>query len=254
MTLLTEISKAGIATVTLNRPEKHNAMNAELIAALTQTAQDLATKPLRAIILRGVGKSFCAGGDLSWMQAQAQADRAGKQAEAGTLADMLAAWNDLPHAVIARIHGATYGGGIGLAAIADSVIAAPDTKFALTETRLGLIPATIGPFVAAKIGQSHARRLFTTAAPFTPAEAQQIGLVHQIAEDLDAAVAQECAHLMKTAPGAVAAAKALAKSFSDDPKAHRDATLNALADCWEGDEGQEGIAAFFARKPPPWAT
>ncbi|WP_238364559.1 crotonase/enoyl-CoA hydratase family protein [Mesobacterium pallidum] len=255
-TIRMERDARGVVTVTLSRPEKHNAMNAAMIAEMTAAAEALAADDtLRAVVLAGAGPSFCAGGDLGWMRAQADADRAGKMREAMTLARMLGLWNALPHPVIGRVHGAAYGGGIGLVAVCDIVIAEESTRFALTETRLGLIPATIGPFVVARLGEAFARQVFFTARPFDTAFLQRAGLVARIcpAEGLDAAIEEEIAAVLDCAPGAVSAAKALCRTLAGtDPVAAAGLTAAALADRWETREAQEGIAAFFARETPAW--
>lgn len=246
----------GVATVTLNRPEKHNAMNAQMIAELTALAETLAAEPqTRAVVLTGAGPSFCAGADLGWMRAQADKDRAGKMEEAKALARMLGLWNALPKPLIGKVHGAAYGGGIGLIAVCDIVIGAQDTRLTLTETRLGLIPATIGPFVLRRLGEAFARQVFFTARPFDMAFLQRAGMVARVcpAEEMAEAVEEELRAILNCAPGAVAAAKALCRDLAGpDPTMAADMTANALADCWETAETQQGIAAFFAKEIPPW--
>lgn len=255
-TIRLETDPRGVATVTLTRADKHNAMNARMIRELTDAASALGGDgAVRAVILAAEGKSFCAGGDLGWMREQADKDRAGKMEEAGALAGMLGAWNALPKPVIARVQGPAYGGGLGLMAVSDIVIAADTAKFALTETRLGLIPATIGPFVVSKLGPAFARQVFFNGKPFGPDFALRAGLLARIAsaEDLDGAVEEEAAAFLDCAPGAVADAKALARKLAGpDPADFADMTANALADRWETEEAQAGIAAFFARETPPW--
>ncbi|MDD9731688.1 crotonase/enoyl-CoA hydratase family protein [Mameliella sp. AT18] len=246
----------GIATVTLARPEKHNAMNAQMIGELTEAAKALAEdSSVRAVILTGEGRSFCAGGDLGWMRAQAEQDRAGKMQEAGSLAGMLGLWNALPKPVIGQVQGAAYGGGIGLIAVCDIVIAEENTRFALTETRLGLIPATIGPFVVRRMGEAFARQVFFTARPFDAAFLMRAGLVARIcaAEGMAEAVEEEVSAILNCAPGAVSAAKVLCRELAGtDPVQAADMTASALADCWETEETQEGISAFFAKETPTW--
>ena len=248
----------GIAYVTLMRPEKHNAMNARMIADLSDAARRLADdKTVRAVVLAGEGRSFCAGGDLGWMRDQADKDRSGKMQEAGALATMLGLWNALPKPLIGRVHGAAYGGGIGLVAVCDVIIADETTRFALTETRLGLIPATIGPFVVARMGEAFARQVFFTAKPFDAAFLVRAGLVARSvpSDALDAAVEAEILAVLDCAPGAVAAAKALCRDLvTMDPAQSAQYYANALADCWETQETLEGIAAFFAKQTPSWRT
>ncbi|WP_068112248.1 crotonase/enoyl-CoA hydratase family protein [Tropicimonas marinistellae] len=255
-TIRYELESRGVARVTLNRPAKHNAMNAAMIAELADAARTLEQdKAVRAVVLSAEGPTFCAGGDLGWMRAQADKDRAGKMAEARALSGMLGLWNALSKPVIGRVHGAAYGGGLGLVAICDTVVAEATCRFALTETRLGLIPATIGPFVIGKMGEAFARQVFFNARPFDAAFLMRCGLVAHAcaAPDMDARVEAEIGHVLDCAPGAVTAAKALCRALAGaDMESRSEMTANALADCWETPETQEGIAAFFARETPSW--
>jgi methylglutaconyl-CoA hydratase len=246
----------GVATLTLDRPDKHNAMNAAMIADLTAAATDLATDTaVRAVILTGAGRSFCAGGDLAWMREQQSATRARRIAEATKLALMLKALNELPKPLIGRVQGQAFGGGMGMMSVCDVTIAAIGPKFGFTEARLGLIPATISPYVVARMGLARAREVFASARLFGAEEAVRLGLAtHAVApEDLDTAVEAEIAPYLTAAPGAVAASKAvlfrLAKPIDEATIAM---TAEALADQWETDEAAQGIAAFFAREPAPW--
>ncbi|CAN7719492.1 crotonase/enoyl-CoA hydratase family protein [Neorhizobium tomejilense] len=245
-----------VATVTLARPDKHNAMNAMMIAELTQAAEELATDPaLRVVIIAGQGKTFCAGGDLGWMRAQADKDRAGKLTEATNLARMLGHWNALPKPVVGRVHGAAYGGGLGLIAVCDVVVAEDETRFALTETRLGLIPATIGPFVIRRLGEAFARQVFFNSKPFDAAFLVRAGMLSRACrpDDLDAAVEEEVLAFLQCAPGAISEAKRLCRSLAGvDASDAADMSAIALADRWETNEAQEGIAAFFAKETPSW--
>ena len=265
-TIQLSTDRRGVATLMLNRPNKHHAMNRRMIDemrhALDNFAQDKAS---HVIILASTGPTFCAGGDLEWMREQMAADRAVKISEARALSDMLHALNTVPKPVIARVQGPTYGGGIGLLCACDIVIASERCKFALTETRLGLIPATIGPFVISRLGDGAARQMFITGRRLNASAAHDIGLVSQLVEDdvsddtnlnaLDAAVEGECAAALRAAPGAMARAKALALSLGTSPTDKmRDASITALADCWESSETQKGIEAFFAKTPPPWVS
>ncbi|MFO1105980.1 MAG: enoyl-CoA hydratase-related protein [Amaricoccus sp.] len=239
----------GIATLTLNRPDKHHAMNAAMIAELTEAAAALGADPaVRAVVLAATGPSFCAGGDLDWMRAQAAADRAGKIDAAGRLSAMLAALNALPKPLIARVQGNAYGGGIGLIAVADIAIAAEGVTLALTETRLGLIPATIGPFVVARMGQGFARAVFFSGSAIPLDLALRAGLLTETcpAADLDVRVKRQTDAVLKTAPGAVAAAKALCLGLGGDETADIATSITALADRWESDEAQARIRAFLA--------
>jgi len=252
------IDARGVATLTLNRPEKRNALDAALIAALDVAAARLGADPgVRVVVLTGAGDSFCAGGDLDWMRAQFDADRTGRIGEALKLAHMLRALNELPKPLIGRVQGQAYGGGVGLMAVCDSVVTVEGAQFGLTETRLGLIPATIGPYVLARLGEGAARRVFMSGRRFDAAEAQALGLVARIAspDALDAAIAAEVAPYLSAAPGAVARAKRLARALGpaiDD--ATITATAQALADAWEDPEAREGVGAFFDRRAPWWSA
>jgi methylglutaconyl-CoA hydratase len=256
-TLMLERAADGVATLTLNRPARHNAMSPEMIADLSAAAARLgADDGVRVVVLTGAGQSFCAGADLGWMRAQFDATRAGRIAQARSLALMLRALNELPKPLIGRIQGDAFGGGLGLMAVCDAAVAAEGARFAFTETRLGLIPATISPYVIARIGEGMARRVFMSARRFDAAEACALGLIARVApvDGLDAAVAAEVAPYLAAAPGAVARAKALARSLGpaiDDAAIDRTAAL--LADAWESAEAREGVAAFFDRRAPGWA-
>lgn len=253
-TITLEVDEDGIANLTLNRPEKHNAMNAKMISELSDAAQKCARESdIRAVILRANGKSFCAGGDLGWMRAQASADRAGKINQASALANMLFELYQLPKPLIAIVQGAAYGGGIGLMSVCDIVFAHPSCKLSLTETRLGLIPATIGPFVIKRLGEGGARQVFFTGKTFDPDYALNLGLVSRVTENLERAVEAEITSILKTAPGAVARAKALCLKLSGGVcQEDIDHSISELADTWESEEAQLGIAAFFNQVKPDW--
>ena len=248
----------GVATLRLNRPDKHNAMSGQMIAELTDVADALGRdKEVRAVILTGTGKSFCAGADLGWMQAQIAADGATRAVEARKLAMMLQAFNTLPKPLIGAVQGNAFGGGVGLMAVCDTVFAADHARFALTETRLGLIPATIGPYVIARMGEARARRIFMSGRLFDAAEACDLGLVARTvaAAHLLGVAREEAQAYLACAPGAVAEAKALARRLGPVIDAATiDATIEALVARWESAEAQAGIAAFFAREAPPWAV
>ncbi len=256
MVLRVETDARGVATITLDRPEKHNAMNSELIAALTGACAALDADPaVRVVVLTGAGKSFCAGGDLGWMQAQMTATAQQRASEALKLAQMLKSLNELKKPVVARVNGQAFGGGIGLMSVADVALGAEGALFGLTETRLGLIPATIGPYVVARMGEAMARRVFFSSRRFGAEEAVRLGLLARAvpAEELDAAVEAEVAPYLACAPGAVAEAKALARRLGpqiDD--AVIGATVAALVKRWESPEAAEGVAAFFERRRPTW--
>lgn len=252
LTLATDVR--GVARLTLNRPDKRNALSALMIEELTDAAQALGQGDARAVVLSGAGRVFCAGGDLDWMTAQIQADRATRMVEARKLALMLNALNEMPKPLIGRIHGGAFGGGVGLACICDVAIADPATQFGLTETRLGLIPATISPYVLARIGEGAARRIFMSPRVFGAEMARDLGLIAGVAQDLDAAIEAEIAPYLTAAPGAIAAAKSLARSLGPRiDAAVIDATIERLADTWETEEAAHGIAAFLSKTPPRWA-
>lgn len=246
----------GVATLALDRADKHNALSAQMIAELTQAARQLgADDTVRVVVLTGQGKSFCAGGDLGWMQDQMAADPETRFTEARKLAEMLKSLNEIPKPLIGRVQGQAFGGGVGLACVCDIAIAADHAKFGLTETRLGLIPATIGPYVMARMGEAMARRIFMNARVFGAAEAAELGIVARAVPgaDLDARLEDEVAPYLACAPGAVAAAKALTRQLGPPiTEAIIDDTIRALVACWEGDEAQAGIGAFFERRTPPW--
>lgn len=246
----------GVANLTLNRPEKHNAMSAQMIAELTQAAAQLGEDAeVRVVTLSGAGKSFCAGGDLGWMQEQMAADPETRFVEARKLAEMLQALNTMPKPLIGAVQGNAFGGGVGLAAVCDVAIGVDTLKMGLTETKLGLIPATIGPYVIARMGEARARRVFMSARLFNAAEAVDLGLLAKTVsqDDLAGAVEAEVLPYLSCAPGAVASAKALAQALGpviDDTVI--DQTIRALVSRWETAEAQEGISAFFEKRKPVW--
>ncbi len=250
------IDTRGVATLALARPEKHNALSQALIDALAGAAATIATnKDVRVVVLTGLGRSFCAGGDLSWMQDQMAGDAQTKHAAARSLAQMLGLINRLPQPVIGRIHGNAFGGGVGMACVCDIAIAADHARFGLTETKLGLIPATIGPYVLARMGEARARQVFMSSRVFDAAEAERLGIVARCvpADELDGAVEAEVAPYLACAPGAVAAAKAFARSLGpviDDAVVAR--SIDALIAQWESPDAVEGISAFFERRKPAW--
>lgn len=256
-TIRIETDARGVATLWLARAEKHNALSGEMISEIIDAAQRLGDDPgVRVVILAGEGKSFCAGGDLGWMRAQMDAGPAERAREARKLAEMLQALNTLPKPLIGRIHGNAFGGGVGMASVCDVAIGAAGVKMGLTETRLGLIPATIGPYVVARMGEALARRVFFSARLFDAEEAVTLGLLARVVapDDLDAAIDAEVMPYLSCAPGAVADAKRLTRALGpriDD--AVIDMTVDALVARWEGEEAPEGIAAFFDKRPPSWA-
>jgi len=255
-TIKLETDERGVATLTLNQPDKHNAMSAQMIAEITQAAKALGEdQAIRAVILTGEGKSFCAGGDLGWMRAQFEADRETRIQEAMKLATMLRDLNEMPKPLIGKIQGQAFGGGIGMMCVCDVAAGAAEAKFALTETRLGLIPATISPYVIARMGEGVARRVFMSSRVFDAHEAVKLGLLAKVvsADGLDEAIEVEVKPYLSVAPKAVGKAKRLARSLGpiiDEKMMLKSA--NILADCWEDTEAQEGIAAFFEKRKPSW--
>ncbi|MDD7970125.1 crotonase/enoyl-CoA hydratase family protein [Roseinatronobacter alkalisoli] len=255
-TISIDTDARGVATLTLARPEKHNALSAQMIAELTAAAGQLAADDtVRVVVLTGAGKSFCAGGDLGWMREQMHADSATRMREARKLADMLGALDRLPKPLIGRVQGQAFGGGVGLMAVCDVTIGVQGAEFGLTETRLGLIPATIGPYVLARMGQAMARRVFMSARIFDAEEAVTLGLLSRAVapELLDGAVQAEVTPYLACAPGAVARAKALAQRLGAAiPADAVDHSIAALASTWETQDAQEGVSAFFDRRKPTW--
>ena len=256
-TIRLEEDEKGIATLTLARSEKHNALSGEMIEELTSVAGEIAESvTIRAVILAAEGKSFCAGGDLNWMKAQADKPNEEKVAEGMKLAIMLKALDDLPKPLIAKVQGNAFGGGVGMMCVCDIVVAAEGTKFGLTETRLGLIPATIGPYVVQRLGEGHARRVFMNSQHFSVDDARRFGLVSDIVpfEELDGLVRKEAVAFLECAPGAVAQAKAFCQYLARTPGDKLDHTAEKLAERWANKEAQDGIDAFFARASAPWTT
>ncbi len=226
-----------------------------MIGELTDFFNNITRSSIRAVILEADGPHFCAGADLNWMQAQQQKDRQGKIDEACLLANMLASINCCPCPVIARIQGNAFGGGVGLISVCDIAIAVNEVKFALTEVRLGLIAATISPFVAGKIGHTGLRQTMLSGKSFDADTALRLGLVSKLcpADFLDDLIEAEIAAILKAGPEAVAASKALIHTLARTPSGqHREISVNALADCWEREETKQGISAFFAKTPAPW--
>jgi len=256
-TLAIETDPRGVATLWLDRPEKHNALSAQMIEEITLAAEALGNdETVRVVVLAARGRTFCAGGDLGWMKQQVEADAAARATAARKLAGMLGALNSLPKPLIGRVHGNAFGGGVGMACVCDTVVAVDGARFGLTETRLGLTPATIGPYVIARMGEGRARQVFMSSRLFGAVEAERLGIVSRVVDDaaLDAAVEDEVAPYLACAPGAVADAKALALRLGSAPDAAAiEASIDALVGRWESGEVSEGIAAFFEKRPAAWA-
>jgi methylglutaconyl-CoA hydratase len=248
---------AGVARLRLNRPDLHNAFDAGLIAVLTATLEQVATDPgVRVVVLEASGASFSAGADLNWMRGMAAASEAENREDSLALARLMRTLDELPKPTIARVHGAAFGGGVGLVACCDIAIGAAEAKFGLTESKLGLLPAVISPYVINAIGARQARRWFATAEIFDATEALRIGLLHQVVpkEQLDAAVQKQIDLLLKAGPIASASAKQLVRevaSHTDGAKHDADnATL--IAKLRVSPEGQEGLSAFLDKRKPAW--
>ncbi len=249
-----------VARVTLTRPEVHNAVDGALIAELRATFAALAREEpgqLRAVVLAGAGPSFCAGADVNWMRAALTLDVEGNEQDAMAMAEMYEAIDTCPAPVVARVHGAALGGGMGLCAVADIVIAESGTRFGFTETRLGILPAVISPFVVAKIGESEARALFPTGRRFDAIRAMRIGLVHEVVEGeaaLDAAVEAAIADVLSAGPTAARAAKSIVREIRGlghgSSKWH---TARVIARQRTTAEAHEGFRAFDEKRRPSWA-
>ncbi|MFK7958779.1 MAG: enoyl-CoA hydratase-related protein [Lysobacterales bacterium] len=249
----------GVTQITLNRPTVHNAFNAELVSDLHQQIRALdSDASVRAIVLTGAGKSFSAGADLKWVKHISQADEATNFADAMALADLLRTLAHTRTPTLARVNGAAYGGGIGLIACCDIAIADRDASFGLTETRLGLVPAVISPYVVNALGPRQATRLFMTGQSFDAQTACQLGLVHGTASsnELDNAIEEQLTLLLKGGPQALYAAKSLvgavAGRTADSQKALDQATAKLIASLRVSPEGQEGVAAFLEKRPANW--
>ncbi|CAN7208899.1 crotonase/enoyl-CoA hydratase family protein [Rhizobium rhizogenes] len=255
-TIRIAIDERGVARLTLARPEKHNALSAEMIDALTEAAHDLGRDArVRVVVLTGEGASFCAGGDLDWMRAQFDATRAGRMVEARRLAMLFKALNEMPKPLLARVHGNAFGGGIGILSVCDMTIASATARFGLTEVRLGIIPATISPYVIARIGEANARPLFLSGKIIDAWQAHAAGLLSRVVPEdaLDDAVESEIHHFLAASPQAAARAKALARSLGMPITDELiDRVIEQLVEAWESEEAREGLAAFFERRQPKW--
>ena len=259
-TLRVERSGPGgaVARVTLNRPDVRNAFNDTVIGELTAVFEALGgDTSLRAIVLAAEGKAFCAGADLNWMKAMAGYSWDENHADASRLAHMLWTLYRCPVPVIARVQGDVYAGGVGLVSVCDIVVAAESAGFCLSEAKLGLLPATIGPYVVRAMGEQAARRYFVTAERFSAAEAHRLGLVHELVADaqaLDATVDALVAALLANGPMAVRACKRLVQDVAHAPitDALRDDTARRIADIRASDEGRDGVQSFLSKGKPAW--
>nr|WP_258872212.1 enoyl-CoA hydratase/isomerase family protein [Thalassotalea euphylliae] len=249
----------GVATVTLNNPDKHNAFDDDIISQLTQTFKTIAAdESIRVMVLASTGKSFSAGADLSWMKRMASYNYEENLKDASALADMLYTLNFMPQTTIAQVQGAAFGGAVGLASCCDMVIASDKASFCLSEVKLGLIPATISPYVVSAIGLKASRRYFQTAERFSAAKAQQLGLVDEIttSEQLSGQVLQVITTLLANGPDAVKQAKQLAMDVAGRPINDQliQETSQRIAAIRVSPEGQEGLTAFFDKRPANWQS
>jgi methylglutaconyl-CoA hydratase len=250
-----------VETLTLNRPDVRNAFNEVVIAELTAWAADVRQRAqrheVRVVVLQGAGKSFCAGADIAWMAKTVDYTEEENLRDATAMSRMFQAIDELPVPVVGRIHGAALGGGAGLAAVCDIVVADEQTLFGFTEVKLGILPAVISPFALAKIGRSAARELFLTGARFSAARAKEIGLVHAVASahELDNTVGTYVQELLSGGPDGIAAAKALIPQvWAQTAAAAMPLTTAAIASRRVSPEGQQGLRAFLTKRKPSWSA
>ncbi|MGH8478072.1 MAG: enoyl-CoA hydratase-related protein [Gammaproteobacteria bacterium] len=252
--LIYQNDRRGVARLTLNRPERRNAFDGELVGALLARIEAIEDDPeVRVVVLRGAGGAFCSGADIDWMRARLLDTPEANRVHAETLADLMQRLNGLSKPTIARVQGPAYGGAVGLIACCDIAIASETSVFALSEARLGLAPAVIAPYVIGAVGQRQARRLFLTAARIDAHEAQRLGLVHRVVPVtvLDEAVEAEVGCLLAGGPEALAHCKR--RALKDVPiEAERTASAELLARLWTSDEAREGLSAFLERRKPRW--
>jgi methylglutaconyl-CoA hydratase len=256
--LLTRTDEDQVATVVLSRPDSHNALNAALIEELTRCFEEISDDDgVRVVVLAGEGRSFCAGADIGYMRETATFSYEENLEDARRLAMMYWTIDECPKPLVARVQGAAMGGGAGLVAVADVVVTDAEARFAFSEVRLGIAPASISPFVVRKIGPSHARSLFVTGERFDAERAHEIGLVHRVVsrEGLDAAVEQKVAELLQGGPVAQATIKALLRRLeTTEPMEAPGLTARVISELRTGEEGQEGLAAFLEKREPGWRT
>ena len=258
MTTTLDIQRDGaVARVWLNRPDVRNAFNHTVIAELSAAFRELGGDgSLRAIVLGGHGKAFCAGGDLNWMRAMSDYSWEQNRADAQALADMLWTLYTCPLPLVGRVHGDCYAGGVGLASVCDVLVAADGMHFCLSEAKLGLLPATIGPYVVRALGAQASRRYFVTAERFSAAEAHRLGFVHELAsaDTIDARVDTIVQALVANGPAAVKASKKLVQDLAGQPLTPelRADTARRIADIRASDEGREGVQSFLNKRKPSW--
>jgi len=255
--LILQTDVRGVASLSLNRAEKHNAFDDTMIAELLRVLDKIENdKAIRVLVLRAAGKSFCAGADLGWMRRMADYDQRQNLADARQLASMMYRLNRLNKPVIARVQGASFGGGVGLIACCDIAIASADAIFSLSEVRLGLIPSVISPYVITAIGSQAARRYFLSGERFDARRALQLGLLHEVVEPetLDASLEQCIDALLNSGPGAQAAAKELIRHVHGRAidESLIEETARHIAEVRASDEAREGLSAFLQKRRPDW--
>lgn len=259
-TVLLEVDARGVATLTLNRPDVHNAFDKGLIQRLTERLVEVKSRDeVRVAVLTGAGRSFSAGADVNWMRSMATYGEAENLEDALHLADLMSLLNSLPRPTVARVNGHAYGGGVGLVTCCDIAVAAQGARFALSEVRLGLVPAVISPYVLAAMGERQARRYFLSAEAMDARQARRAGLVHEVVEPelLDQAVEEQVAMLLQGGPAALRESKELVFMVegggvsADEALKRRTAQL--IAQLRVSEEGQEGLSAFLEKRPPAWS-
>jgi methylglutaconyl-CoA hydratase len=258
--LLAKLDGRGVLTLSLNRPEVHNAFDADLVAEITRRLEEAGRQPqVRLVVMTGIGSSFSAGADLRWMRAMAAASEQENEGDALRLAAMLRTLNYLERPTVARVNGPTFGGGLGLVACCDITVAAESASFGLTEARLGLAPAVISPYVMRRIGEGNARRYFQSGERFDAHRAEALGLLQQVVPDaaLDSTVAAIIDQLLQSGPEALVASKRLVFSIAghdrDSQRRLDQHTAGLIARLRVSAEGQEGLNAFLEKRPPCWA-
>ena len=255
--VLTAIAPSGVATITFNRPDIHNAIDETLIAQFKGALQEMRANPAaRVVVIAGNGKSFCAGADLNWMKRTSNYDAEQNYRDALEFTELLALLDAMPQPTIARVHGPAYGGGVGIVAACDIALGASEALFAFSEVRLGLIPAMISPYAVAAIGERYARRYMLSAERIDAAQAYRIGLLHEVcaAAELDGRIEALAAQLRKNGPAAMAACKRLVATVARGPidAAMRATTAREIATLRASAEGKEGVGAFLDKRAPAW--
>jgi methylglutaconyl-CoA hydratase len=255
---LRRADEGSVTTVTLSRPDSHNALNAELIGELTRCFEEISDdESVRVVVLAGEGRSFCAGADIGYMRETATFSYEENLEDARRLAMMYWTIDECPKPLVARVQGAAMGGGAGLVAVADVAVADAGARFAFSEVRLGIAPASISHFVVRKVGPSHARSLFVTGERFDAERAREIGLVHHVLseEELDASVDEKVGELLQGGPVAQATIKALLRRLeTTEPMETPGLSSRVISELRTGEEGQEGLAAFLEKRDPSWRT